>query len=382
MKLNQWAICALILVSTAGVALAQNGSPCPRLPRPAGRGGPGGPGGPGGGGQNADLNKSTVLPTNSPLIGLPDPYREDFDWAKTPAGRVYGADRAIAVDADGKTVWVVDRCGLSASTCAKDPTINPIMHFDANGNLIKSFGAGEFANPHGVFVDAQDHVWTADALGQNPKTCKVLGDTLREYSADGKLLMEIKGPVNGKVFTSLNDVVVDPRSGDIFLADGHGGGPNGEPENDRVIRFDKTGKFILEWGQPGKGDSDIGIPHGLAEDKEGRIYVADRLNAAVKVFDQTGKLLNVWKQFGAPSGVYVRNEWLYVSDYTANGSTNPDLSPGIRIAKVSDGKILYNIPYLPGNSLEGVSVDAAGNVYGGNTNQPRSVRWLKVSAPW
>ena len=66
MKLNQWAICALILVSTAGVALAQNGSPCPRLPRPAGRGGPGGPGGPGGGGQNADLNKSTVLPTNSP----------------------------------------------------------------------------------------------------------------------------------------------------------------------------------------------------------------------------------------------------------------------------------------------------------------------------
>jgi len=399
MRLNKRAICALSLSVISGIVAvqAQAPAPCPPLPRPAGRVGPSGAAasGPGGGavrpaptvggfGQNAEMNKSTVLPTNSPLIGLPNPYREDFDWPKMPVGRVYGDTRAVAIDADGKSVWIVDRCDLTGSGCSKaeNKNVNPIMHFDANGNLIKSFGAGTFAAPHGVFVDDQDHIWTTDGGGQDPTTCKPIGNTLREYTADGKMLMEIKGPVNGKPFTGLNDVVIDPKSGDIFLADGHGGGPGGEPANDRIMKFDKTGKFLMEWGQPGKGDSDISIPHGLAIDKEGRIYVADRSNGAVKVFDQNGKLLNVWKQFGPPSGVYVRNEWLYVADETANNpKTNPDLSPGIRIAKVSDGKILYNIPYVPGNALEGVSVDAAGNVYGANTNQPRAVRWLKVQAP-
>jgi sugar lactone lactonase YvrE len=186
--------------------------------------------------------------------------------------------------------------------------------------------------------------------------------------------MTISGPQGGKPFTGLTDVVISPVTGEIFLGDGHR-----RPANDRVIKFDKSGKYLTEWGTPGTAPDQIGIPHGLAMDKEGRIYVADRSNKAVKVFDQDGKLLHSWTQFGAPSGVYVdKNDLLYVADETANMPDNPKLSPGVRIAHVGDGKIIANVPYRQGNALEGVAVDDAGNIYGGNTNHPRSVRWLKV----
>jgi sugar lactone lactonase YvrE len=322
-------------------------------------------------------NAETDVPPGSPLAGLPNPYRIEFDWAKMPAGRVWGDDRAIAIDKDGKSIWVLDRCGLTEDACSRpeNKAVNPMMKFDSGGNLVKSFGAGMFSSPHGMSVDKDGNIWTADGQSRGcrgPGT--PVGNLLRKWSPDGKLLMTISGPQGGKPFTGLNDVIVSPVNGDIFLADGHS-----RPANDRILKFDKTGKFLLQWGAPGKEPEQIGIPHALTMDKEGRIYMADRSNSAVKVYDQNGKLLNVWKQFGAPSGVYVdKNNLLYVADETANMPSNPDLSPGVRIARVTDGKIIANVPYRPGNALEGVTVDNDGNIYGGNTNRPRSVRWVKT----
>jgi DNA-binding beta-propeller fold protein YncE len=335
-----------------------------------------------------ELNAATDLPANSPLAGLPNPYRTEFDWAKMPKGRVWGDDRAITMDRDGKSVWVVDRCGLEENDCAKpqNRAVNPIMKFDASGRLVKSFGAGLFQDPHGVTVDRDGNVWTTDGGPQDgcqPDGTPV-GNKLRKWSPDGKLLMTISGPVNGKPFTGLNDIVISPVTGDLFVADGHA-----MPGNNRIIRFDHNGKFILEWGKPGKADDEIGIPHALAMDHDGLIYVADRSNAVVKVYDQKGALLHVWAQFGAPAGLAVNKEnRLYVADETANipgvlkvpvlGSiTNPKFSPGVRIATLPEGKIVANIPYRPGNALEGVAVAEDGTVYGANTNGPRSVRWIK-----
>lgn len=326
------------------------------------------------------MNADTDVPKGSPLEGLPNPFRTDFDWAKMPQGRVWGDDRAIAIDKDGVHIWVADRCGLNEGICGKDPSIDPIMEFDRDGKLVKSFGKGQLQSPHGIDVDPQGHIWISD--GGPPDGCQApgqpAGNRLSEFSTDGKLLRQIKGPVNGKQFTGLNGVAFDAKTGDIFLADGHGGGP-GRSANNRIVRFDKTGKFILEWGTPGKGDDHIGIPHDVTLDHEGRVYVADRSGVAVKVYDQTGKLLNVWHQFGEPSGVYVdKNDLLYVADETATIPVrNPNLSPGVRIATL-DGKMIANVPYRPGNALEGVAVDKDGNIYGGNTNHPRAVRFMRT----
>ena len=126
-------------------------------------------------------------------------------------------------------------------------------------------------------------------------------------------------------------------------------------------------------------------PHGLAMDKEGRLYVADRGNQAVKIFDQDGKLLNVWKQFGSPSGVFIdKNDILYVSDFNSTAKNNPCCgitTPGIRFGSVSDGKVTGYIPYTEFNALEAVAVDDDGIIYGGLTNIPGSVRWVKNPPP-
>lgn len=370
MKIAHWAIGALTVIATAGAAVAQDrdAAPCPQAQRDTPSRQP-----------VSTMNASTVAPASSPLVGLPDPYREDFDWAKMPPGRVFGQTRALAIDADGKSIWVFDRCSLTGNDCAlpKNKNINPVMEFDFNGNLVRTWGAGMFGAPHGIFVDSHDHIWTADGNGVDPVTCKPIGNTLREFTADGKMLMEITGPQGGKPFTGLNDVVVDPDNGDIFVADGH------QPHaNDRVMKFDSRGRYLVEWGGNGTNPENFSTPHSLAIDKERRIYVADRGNKAVKVFDENGKLLNVWTQFGSPTAVYVRNEMLYVADGDANGPTNPNFAPGIRIANVNDGKIIANIPYVQGHALEGVTVDAKGNVYGANNYHPRAVRWLVFPSVW
>ena len=372
MKLAHWAIGVLVIVGTAGAAAAQTAAPCaPPDPSEANvvmgnRTS-----------LNPAMNADTDLPADSPLAGLPNPYRTEFDWAKMPAGRVWGDARAIAIDKDGKSIWLLDRCGLMENACSKpeNRNTNPLMKFDSQGNLVKSFGAGMFSSPHGLSVDKDGNLWTTD--GQS-RGCQApgapVGNLLRKWSPDGKLLMTISGPQGGKPFTGLNDVVVSPVNGDIFLADGHA-----RPANDRILKFDKNGKFLLQWGSPGTAPEQIGIPHALAMDKEGRIYVGDRSNKAVKVYDQNGKLLHVWEQFGAPSGLYVdKNDLLYVADETANMPANPKLSPGVRIARVTDGKIIANVTYRPGNALEGVTVDDAGNIYGANTNHPRPIRWMKT----
>lgn len=377
-KLMKMSYCAistlmiLLIVAVSGVAAAQAPPPCPP-PRPQQAGFVTG----NASSLNPAMNALTDLPAESPLAGLPNGYRTEFDWAKMPSGRVWGDTRAIAVDKDGKSIWVLDRCDLTGNGCAKpeNKNVKPIMKFDSNGNLVKSFGAGMFSAPHGISVDKDGNIWTADGGPQDgcqPADAPV-GNKLRKWSPDGKLLMTISGPQGGKPFTGLNDVVVSRVNGDIFVADGHG-----QAANNRIIKFDKTGKYLMEWGGPGKGDTQFGIPHGLTMDKEGRIYVADRSNVAVKVFDQTGRLLHVWHQFGEPSGVYVdKKDLLYVADETANiPDRNPKLSPGIRIATL-DGRIIANIPYRQGNTLEGVTVDDAGNIYGANTNHPKAVRFMK-----
>jgi sugar lactone lactonase YvrE len=312
---------------------------------PAGRGGRGrGPAGP-----------------PPPQVAMPvAPYHVENDWATPETGRKWGAVSAIDIDRDGKSVWVFERCsGTRDDDCVQNPKMNPIMKFDDHGKLLKAFGAGLFHYPHGIFIDRDDRIWVVDGVSKNG----VVGDTIRIFDPNGKLL-ETHG-------TEVSDVLQAPN-GDIFVADGHD--PDG---NFRVLKYDRNWKFLAMWGKKGSAPEDFNPPHGLAMDKEGRLYVADRGNRAVKRFDQTGKLLDVWTQFGQPSGVFVdKNDILYVADSTSRLEAT-GFSPGIRMAKVGDGKIFGNIPWPEQGTEEGVAVADDGTIYGGYTNIPGAHRFVK-----
>lgn len=299
----------------------------------------------------------------------PNPYHVDESWAKLPPGRKWGAAIGVDIDRDGKSVWVFDRCGTADDCSGSD--LAPIQKFDASGKLVTSFGAGMFNYPHGMFVDPEDNIWVGDGRAKNGK-----GQTIMKFSPEGKLLMTLGKPgVAGDgpdTFNGPSDVLVAPN-GNIFVADGHGGNTNA-----RIVKLTKEGKFIKAWGKKGSAPGEFDTPHSLAMDSAGRLYVADRGNSRIQIFDQDGKFLEEWKQFGRPSGVFIdKKNVIYVSDSTSSDQTNPGFKQGIRIGSVKDGKVTEFIPWSETNTLESVAADDQGNVYGGFTNTLNFRRFVK-----
>jgi len=305
----------------------------------------------------------------------PNPYKEDPGWAKVAMGRNFGSTIGIAVDRDGKTIWTFDRCG--GNDCANSK-IAPIQKWDASGKLLMSFGAGMINYPHGLYVDREGNVWVTDNRGTPPKDGKPgKGHTVWKFSPEGKVLMTLGKPGvagNGNdTFNAPSDVVVAPN-GDIFVADGHGGMTNG-----RIVKFSKDGKFIKTWGKPGTGQSEFDEPHSLAMDSAGRLFVADRANNRIQIFDQEGKFLAEWKQFGRPSGIWIDSkDTIYVSDSQSDAKENPGFKQGIRIGSVKDGKVTAFIEETKDlGSLEGTAADESGNVYAGYTGAMNFKRFVK-----
>jgi streptogramin lyase len=300
----------------------------------------------------------------------PNPYKFDYGWAKLPKGRTWGAAVGVAIDRDGRSVWVFDRCE-TATDCSKS-MIDPIMKFDSTGKFVKSFGGGMINYPHGLHIDPDNNVWVTDGRAlDNGK-----GHTVMKFSQDGKLLMTLGKPgvagATHDTFNAPSDVLVAPN-GNIFVADGHGGNTN-----DRIVVFNKDGQYIKEWGKKGKGPGEFDVPHRLAMDSAGRLFVADRSNNRVQVFDQDGKYLLEWKQFGSPSGLWIdKNDMLYVADNSPD-ERNPPYRSGIRIGSVKDGRVTgFILESVEVNGLEAVAVDNVGNVYGGYTNTLNFRRWVK-----
>lgn len=323
----------------------------------------------------AAITCAVALAENS----APNPYTTIEGWGKLPEGREWGSTSAIYPSNDGKHIWVAERCG--ANVCV-DSDDDPILLFDLDGNLIRSFGAGMIAWPHGIFVDADDNVWVTDANGYAPIP-EGWGHVVYKFSPEGELLMTLgeKG-VGGDGETRFRkpcDVLVGP-DGTIFVADGHGSAP-GEPVNNRVVKFDSEGNYLGEFGIPGSDDGELDEPHGLAMDSQGRLFVADRGNSRLQIFSQDGEHLDTWYHFGRPSGLFIdKNDILYSADSESNARRNVGFKRGIRIGSVRDGFVTAFIPdpepdqdNSGTSGAEGVAVDAEGSVYGAEVG-PKGVK--------
>jgi DNA-binding beta-propeller fold protein YncE len=301
----------------------------------------------------------------------PNPYKVQENWAQLPEGRKFGAAIKVQVDhSDGKSIWVFDRCGSNECTNSMSP---PIEKFDSSGAFQKAFGAGLFAVPHSLYVDRNGDVWAGDQVARNGK-----GADLIKFSPDGRVLMTLGKPGmpgNGPDYLSAVSAVVVAPNGDIYVADGHGTGTN-----DRIMKFSKDGTLITAWGKHGKAAGELDTPHGIALDSAGRVYVADRANNRIQIFESDGKFVAEWKQFGRPSDVTIdKNDMIYVADSQSSTTNNPGFKQGIRIGSVKDGKVTAFIPELSAEAgaSEGVGVDDAGNVYGGWVEKMTVRRFVK-----
>ena len=327
-----------------------------------------------------------------PVNDLPNPYRTVEGWAKMPAGRTWGSTSAVEIDRDGASVWVAERCGANSCNGSALPAV---LKFDPSGALVKSFGAGMFIFPHGIHVDHDGNVWVTDGQDNLPRRPRgapadaplppapatVIGHQVFKFSPDGTLLLTLGKRGGGRgpdFFYQPNDVLVAPN-GDIFVAEGHGG------DNARILKFSKDGRFLKEWGRKGSGVGELDQPHALAMDSRGRLFVGDRSNNRIQIYDQEGKLLDSWLQFSRPSGIYIdRNDMIYVAD-SESGSvepSRPEWKRGLRIGSATDGSVRYFIPdpaVKPPStsSAEGVAVDAKGVIYGAEVGQRALKRYIR-----
>jgi len=294
----------------------------------------------------------------------PNPYRTIDPWGRPPESRTWGAISGIDVDRDGRSVWVAERCG--GETCA-DSHLPPIVELSPDGTAVRSFGADLFVVPHGMHVDRSGNIWVTDA-SDGTTTTRSKGHQVFKFSPDGRLLMTLgKAGISGQstdVFNRPSDVLVAPN-GDIFVADGHGGS-----SNNRIVKFSAEGRYLMSWGRPGSGPGEFDIPHALAIDSRGRLFVADLNNFRVQAFAQDGTFLFSWTQFGMPGGLFIdSHDMLYVSDSLSGSTRHPGWTRGIRIGSVSDGKVTAFIPdptpnAEPITAAESLAVDVDGNIFG------------------
>ncbi len=307
----------------------------------------------------------------------PNPYGSvEGVWGQLPAGREWGSTSAAYPARDGSgNIWVAERCGQN--NCTGRETVDPVLLFSPSGELLASFGAGLIVMPHGIHVDADNNVWVTDT-GRDEEQNR--GYQVHKFSPAGEVLMTLGAPAGaGDGPDALNgpsDVLVAPN-GDVFVAVGH----LGRGDDNRIVKFSGDGRFLESWGKTGSGIDEFHDPHALAMDSAGRLFVGDRYNNRIQIYDQDGTYLATWTQFGRPSGLYIdADDILYSADSESNTARNPGWKRGIRIGSARDGWVTAFIPDPEPNpddsatsGAEGVAADAAGNVYGAEVG-PRMLR--------
>ncbi len=270
------------------------------------------------------------------------------DWGNLPEGWTYKEATAVAVDSKDN-VYVFNR------------GTQPMVVFDRDGNFLRAWGGDIFTLAHGVSVGPDDSIYCADS-----------GDhTVRKMSPEGEVLLtlgtkdEPAPPMSGRPLCRPTHLAVDRRNGDLFVSDGY--------SNARVHHYTPDGELVGSWGESGTGPGQMNIVHNIAIDDEGWIYVADRENRRIQVFDTEGNLEAQWANLSRAATVCVDHQGLvYVGEYYAGIGSNvlgTDLGPRVTIfdtqgnVQAKLGRESYGDQ--PGRfyAPHGISVDSRGDIY-------------------
>jgi DNA-binding beta-propeller fold protein YncE len=257
-----------------------------------------------------------LVPQSAPALD----YVAVADPLTFPAGTSIGAAASVAFDAKGH-LWVLNRGA------------QPLAEFDANGTFIRAFGEGLFNRTHGLRFDRDGNMWVTDVGAHIVVKLDPLGRTL--------LTLGIKGePGNwdeaagSRRLNQPNDVAFG-GNGDVFVVQGHTPGAAGDP---RVLKFDKSGRFIKSWGGKGKGPGQFEVAHGIAIDAKGLLWVTDRENQRIQVFDADGTFIKELKYAGLPCALDIGPQYIYMVNGFAGQVLRLDLNGVVLAATGKSGK--------------------------------------------
>ena len=254
---------------------------------------------------------------------------------------------------------------------------------------------GLFAYPHGFTLDGDGNLWMTDVndqetiLGMSARNANgvAMGQEVLKVSPEGKVLMMLgKEGVAGTgpdAFDRPTGVAVAPN-GDIFVSDGHDPNKHGAS---RVVKFSKDGHFIKDWGRKGSAPGEFDEPHDIfVGGSRGWVYVADRKNSRIQVFDQNGNFMAAWKQFGQPSSVFVgKDDTIYVGASFPDASARKGGLRGITIGNAIDGSLKAFIPdpadldkVIRGTSASGIAADSMGSIFAADVGAHNLRKYVKV----
>jgi len=282
-------------------------------------------------------------------------YRFVDNWAKLPKGWQFLDVSAVAVDKQDQ-VYVFNRGG------------HPMIIFDRDGNVVSTWGENIFKRPHGLHMGPDESIYCTDD-----------GDhTVRKCTLDGKVLLELGTPgqpapaLSGDPFNRCTHTALSPEN-DIYVSDGY--------QNTRVHKYSSAGKLLLSWGESGSERGQFSNPHNICCDAEGWVYVADRENNRVQVFDGNGKYETQWNQLFRPCALYqeygTATRRTYIGELpTTLGSISgrPNLGACVKVVD-KDGELIARIggPHAtqePGEFVapHGIAVDSHGDIYVGEVS--------------
>ncbi|HEV8676130.1 MAG TPA: peptidyl-alpha-hydroxyglycine alpha-amidating lyase family protein [Methylomirabilota bacterium] len=316
-----------------------------------------------------ELRKENAMAVMAAGLG----YAVVEGWGKLPEGWRFVEGTSVAVDRQDR-VYVYNRGE------------HPVIVFDRDGNFLRSWGEGETARAHGITIGPDDSIWLTDDGAH----------TVRQFSPDGKVLLTIgtkdrpADPHSGRPFNRPTHVALCPRTGDLYISDGYG--------NSRVHKYDPTGRLQFSWGEPGTDPGCFNVPHNIATDADGLVYVADRENHRVQIFDARGRYQSQLNNLHRPCGLFAdhRNGGrLYVGELPSHLAVNaavPNL--GARVSVVTlKGDLVARFGgrfagEAPGEFVapHGLAVDSRGDVYvaevsytakGRHETPPREIRSLQ-----